>query len=76
MSPLNPIGKIKDYFYRAEFQQQGSPHVHCLFWMENAPLIDKTQMKRWFNFISKKACTCQIDKANTDKIKTAVKELI
>lgn len=27
-SPFNPIGKIKDYFYRVEFQQRGSPHVN------------------------------------------------
>ena len=40
-SPSNPIGKIVDYFYRVEFQQRGSPHVHCLFWIENAPKIDK-----------------------------------
>ena len=30
-----------DYFYRVEFQQRGSPHAHCLFWVENAPRIDK-----------------------------------
>ena len=41
MSSAHPIGKIKDYFYRVEFQQRGSPHVHCLFWIENAPIIDK-----------------------------------
>ncbi|XP_048046234.1 LOW QUALITY PROTEIN: uncharacterized protein LOC125268187 [Megalobrama amblycephala] len=40
MSPAQPIGKIKDYFYRVEFQQRGSPHVHCLFWVENAPKLN------------------------------------
>ncbi|XP_065109326.2 uncharacterized protein [Paramisgurnus dabryanus] len=40
MSPAEPIGKIKDYFYRVEFQQRGSPHVHCLFWVENAPKLN------------------------------------
>ncbi|XP_026112280.1 LOW QUALITY PROTEIN: uncharacterized protein LOC113091073, partial [Carassius auratus] len=40
MSPAKPIGKIKDYFYRVEFQQRGSPHVHCLFWVENAPKLN------------------------------------
>ena len=29
MSPYQPIGKIVDFFYRVEFQQRGSPHVHC-----------------------------------------------
>ena len=41
MSPSHPLGKVIDYFYRIEFQQRGSPHVHCLFWIENAPRIDR-----------------------------------
>uniref|UniRef100_A0A9J7WX60 ATP-dependent DNA helicase n=1 Tax=Cyprinus carpio carpio TaxID=630221 RepID=A0A9J7WX60_CYPCA len=41
MSPAQPIGKIIDYFYRIEFQQRGSPHTHCLFWVENAPQVDR-----------------------------------
>lgn len=41
MSSPQPIGKIKDYFYCVEFQQRRSPHIHCLFWIENAPVIDK-----------------------------------
>ena len=24
---------IEDYFYRVEFQQRGSAHIHCLFWL-------------------------------------------
>ncbi|XP_037395199.1 uncharacterized protein LOC108432566 [Pygocentrus nattereri] len=43
MSEAQPIGKIVDYFYRVEFQQRGSPHTHCLFWVENAPQIDKDE---------------------------------
>lgn len=30
-------GKIKDYWYRVEFQKRGSPHIHMLVWIENAP---------------------------------------
>ncbi|XP_073723480.1 LOW QUALITY PROTEIN: uncharacterized protein [Misgurnus anguillicaudatus] len=41
MSPAQPIGKVIDYFYRVEFQQRGSPHVHCLFWVENAPKLNE-----------------------------------
>ena len=39
LSNANPIGKVKDYFYRVEFQQRGSPHTHCLFWIEDAPKL-------------------------------------
>ena len=37
LSEVGPIGKIVDYFYRVEFQQRGSPHVHMLVWIANAP---------------------------------------
>ena len=36
-SSLAPIGQIDDFFYRVEFQQRGSPHIHCLFWIHGAP---------------------------------------
>ena len=32
-----PLGKIADWFYRVEYQQRGSPHIHMLIWLENAP---------------------------------------
>ena len=37
LSNTAPIGKISDWFYRVEFQQRGSPHIHMLIWLENAP---------------------------------------
>ena len=36
----HPVGEIVDYFYRIEFQQRGSPHVHMLLWVKNAPKTD------------------------------------
>ena len=30
-----------DYFYRVEFQLRGSPHLHCLFWIKDAPVYLK-----------------------------------
>ena len=35
--PSKPIGEIVDYFWCIEFQLRGSPHVHSLFWVKNAP---------------------------------------
>ncbi|XP_072239813.1 uncharacterized protein [Leuresthes tenuis] len=59
LSPAEPIGKIKDYFYRVEFQQRGSPHVHCLFWVENAPKIDKDSDADVVTFIDR-YISCEI----------------
>jgi hypothetical protein len=37
LSSAAPLGKIADWFYRVEYQQRGSPHIHMLIWLENAP---------------------------------------
>ncbi|XP_061190015.1 uncharacterized protein LOC133197842 [Saccostrea echinata] len=59
LSPAQPIGKIKDYFYRVEFQQRGSPHVHCLFWVEDAPKLLEDGKQAVCDFIDKYV-TCSI----------------
>ena len=38
MSNAAPLGKIADWFYRVEYQQRGSPHIHMLIWFEDAPV--------------------------------------
>ena len=45
MSELAPLGKIRDWFYRVEYQQRGSPHIHMLIWLDNAPVfgVDKDE---------------------------------
>ena len=37
LSKAAPLGKIADWFYRVEYQQRGSPHIHIVIWLENAP---------------------------------------
>ena len=37
---VEPLGPLVDYFYRVEFQQRGSPHIHCLLWIKHSPKID------------------------------------
>ena len=36
----NPVGKVKEYAIKIEFQECGSPHAHCLMWVDGAPHID------------------------------------
>ncbi|KAF0747465.1 ATP-dependent DNA helicase, partial [Aphis craccivora] len=31
---------VKHFFYRVEHQHRGSPHVHMLLWLDNAPVFD------------------------------------
>ncbi|XP_062612107.1 uncharacterized protein LOC134273904 [Saccostrea cucullata] len=59
LSPCEPIGKVVDFFQRVEFQQRGSPHMHCLYWVSNAPNIDSDGEEVVCNFIDKYV-TCGI----------------
>ena len=38
MSNPAPLGKVADWFYRVEYQQRGSPDIHMLIWLEDAPV--------------------------------------
>ncbi len=40
MGQEKPLGTIKDYWMRIEFQMRGSPHVHSFWWVEGAPKLD------------------------------------
>ncbi|XP_052075796.1 uncharacterized protein LOC127713867 [Mytilus californianus] len=52
-SSVMPLGKVKEIFYRIEFQQRGSPHVHSVLWIENAPFLEINENKDIEDFISK-----------------------
>ena len=59
------IGKVKDHFHRIEFQQRGSPHAHCLFWIEDAPLLDTDDDQTVCDFVHKYA-TCDLPDPTID----------
>lgn len=52
-SSAQPLGKIIDYFYRVEFQQRGSPHIHMLVWIDGAPVYGKSDNQEIENFVDK-----------------------
>lgn len=49
----HPVGQIKDSFYRIEFQQRCSPHVHMLLWIKDAPNILSHEYQEVAEFINK-----------------------
>lgn len=57
-SSAEPLGKISDWFYRVEYQQRGSPHIHMLIWLEDAPKFQTDSDKDVTAFIDK-IITCQ-----------------
>ena len=62
-SPESPLGVLKDYFYRVEFQQRGSPHIHMLAWIEDAPKYQEDGEGEVLDFVDKVAsCSGDIPK--------------
>lgn len=55
-----PIGEIADYFGRIEFQQRGSPHIHLLVWIKDAPVYGQSDISDVLSFIDKYV-TCKKD---------------
>lgn len=47
------IGEIVDFFYRVEFQQRGSPHIHALFWVKHSPQNEKSANEEVVDFVDK-----------------------
>ena len=54
-----PLGNVKDYFRRTEFQRGGSPHVHGMYSIDDGPSasalhgnqIDQDHVKRMVNLV-------------------------
>ncbi|KAM8838396.1 uncharacterized protein ACB058_015122 [Synchiropus picturatus] len=53
LSPAPPIGKVVNCFYRVEFQHRGSPHIHCLIWVEVAPVSEEVSDQTVCDFVSR-----------------------
>ena len=65
LSSTAPLGKIADWFYRVEYQQRGSPHIHMLIWLENAPTFGEDSDYDVVSFIDK-IVTCEKPTENPD----------
>ena len=63
-SSCEPIGKVRDYFYKVEFQQRGSPHIHMLVWVENAPTLETNSEDEIIQFVDQ-YLTCSTDVEKT-----------
>ena len=38
-----PIGEVVDFFWRLKFQLRGSPHIHSLWWVKDAPNLQTVE---------------------------------
>ena len=67
MSENAPLGKLKDWFYRVEYQQRGSPHIHMLIWLENAPIFGIDEDEDVVHFIDQ-IITCSKPHNDTELV--------
>ena len=65
LSESHPIGKVKDYFYRIEYQKRGSAHAHVLIWCENTPQLGIDNDEEVTRFIDKYV-SCNIPSEQED----------
>ena len=66
-SPASALGVMKDYFYRVEFQQRGSPHIHMLAWIEDAPKFAENREEEDIIEYIDKVASCSTDVADNLK---------
>ena len=58
-SEVSSLGKLTDFYMRIEFQQRGSPYVHSLLWIENAPKYGVSPLNIVIEFINR-TITCKL----------------
>ena len=46
-----PLGKVKYYAIRVEFQVRGSPRIHSFLWVLNAPVLKKDNIDEYIRFV-------------------------
>ena len=75
-SSAKPIGKVVDYFWHVEFQLQGSPHVHSLWWVKDAPDLQTVEGLRAVpGFIDQHISTKIPSEGEDDELRTLVMRL-
>ncbi|XP_026830504.1 uncharacterized protein LOC113563289 [Ooceraea biroi] len=47
-----PIGEVKHYFWRREYQGRGIQHFHLLIWIKDAPIFGESSIQEVSKFIS------------------------
>ena len=58
-SPYSPFGTLQDFMYRVEFQKRGSPHIHGLMWIANAPIHGSSSDEEICDYIDS-CITCHL----------------
>ena len=66
------LGKIVYYAIRVEFQDRGSPHVHCLLWTNDAPKLNADTKQQYIQHVDN-AMSANIPDADNPTLRKLVK---
>lgn len=58
MIDIAPLSETNDWFYRVEYQQRGSSHIHMLIWSKDAPVFGVNKDDEILSFINE-IISCQ-----------------
>ena len=68
-SNAQPLGDMSDWFYRVEYQQRGSPHIHMLIWLKEASVFGVDDDDLVTDFIDQIInCQWPVDKRELQKL--------
>lgn len=62
-----PLGVVKDYFWRVEYQSRGMPHIHMALWIEGAPRLGLDDVETVKEFLKDKI-TCKMPDADSEPL--------
>ena len=58
--------KVRETYIRVEFQSRGSPHIHCLIWLEGSPIYSEENTESTESCVSfiDQFITCSVENMN------------
>ena len=66
-NPKSSLGILDDFYYRVEFQQRGSPHIHMLAWISDSPKYGENDDVEVLEYIDK-ISSCSNDVSHELKV--------
>ena len=67
------LGKVIHYAIRVEFQVRGSPHIHSLLWVEDAPILKDTNINEYIDFVDGTVSCTLPDRMHSPELHKLVK---
>lgn len=68
------FGRVADHFWRIEYQSRGAPHVHCVLWIDGAPVLGKNTPDEVKQYVDKVITRAKPDPATSPTLSQLVSQ--